>query len=588
MYQALYRKYRPRRFEDVVGQEHITQTLCRQIEGDRLSHAYLFVGTRGTGKTTCAKILSRAVNCENPVNGEPCNKCASCIGIESGAILDVLEIDAASNNGVDNVRELREDAVYSPATVKKRVYIIDEVHMLSTAAFNALLKILEEPPGHLMFILATTELHKVPATILSRCQRFSFKRLTTSVIKERLLTLAEREGVSLAADAAEKLSALADGSMRDAISLLDQCAADDIVDIARVRQTVGLVGVQETIDLARALADGDIPSVMEKFNTVYSEGRDLSSLLNELTTVMRDILLFKLSQESALLSGMIERSDLAILSPMFSPERLLTGLEIASETLFTLSRGGSAKLTLEICLIRLCDNLKSKPETKSEPEHKLVDELQPEYLTGTEFKNKIESKTKSKVKSDKTIVKMTEDSVVISDMLAANEVTDREEIAFEETDDGETGLSETADSETYYDETDNNETDNGETDYGETDEKRTKNEAGAGAVSEQSDAFWQEVLELLRKDAAVYSLYSDSSRITAKESGGIITINTDDAFLINQINSKTYSEPLKEAAGKVLGRAVTVYVESSSNNDTAGSRLDRLKELQRFEIVNFK
>ncbi|MBQ9938658.1 MAG: DNA polymerase III subunit gamma/tau, partial [Oscillospiraceae bacterium] len=197
MYQALYRKWRPRAFDDVIGQDHITETLKRQVSSGRLSHAYLFVGTRGTGKTTCAKILSRAVNCENPIDGNPCNKCPSCLGIESGSILDVVELDAASNNGVDNVRALRDEAVYSPASVKKRVYIVDEVHMLSTSAFNALLKILEEPPEHLMFILATTELHKVPATILSRCQRFSFKRISPEEISGRLDFIASNEDFEL-------------------------------------------------------------------------------------------------------------------------------------------------------------------------------------------------------------------------------------------------------------------------------------------------------------------------------------------------------------------------------------------------------
>ena len=200
MYQALYRKWRPRTFDDVVGQTHITDTLKRQVATGRLSHAYLFTGTRGTGKTTCAKILARAVNCEHPVDGNPCNTCDSCRGIENGSILDVLELDAASNNGVDQVRALRDEAVYTPAAVRKRVYIVDEVHMLSTAAFNALLKILEEPPAHLMFILATTELHKVPATIKSRCQQFSFQRILPGDIAQRLLYVAEREGFAKTAE----------------------------------------------------------------------------------------------------------------------------------------------------------------------------------------------------------------------------------------------------------------------------------------------------------------------------------------------------------------------------------------------------
>ena len=220
MYQALYRKWRPKTFSDVVGQEHVTETLQRQVAEGRLSHAYLFTGTRGTGKTTCAKILAKAVNCEHPENGNPCNKCQSCLGIESGGFLDVMELDAASNNGVDHVRALRDEAIYSPAQVKKRVYIIDEVHMLSIAAFNALLKILEEPPEHLMFILATTELHKVPATILSRCQRFAFRRILPREIVGRLNYIAEQEGIDLRPDGAELLAHIADGALRDALACL--------------------------------------------------------------------------------------------------------------------------------------------------------------------------------------------------------------------------------------------------------------------------------------------------------------------------------------------------------------------------------
>ena len=225
MYQALYRKYRPQTFDDVVGQNAVTQTLKNQIVHRRMSHAYLFTGTRGTGKTTCAKILAKAVNCENPIDGNPCNCCPSCRSIASGACMDVLEIDAASNNGVDNVRALRDDAIYTPSEVKMRVYIIDEVHMLSMSAFNALLKIIEEPPEHLLFILATTELHKVPATILSRCQRFAFRRITAEDIVDRLNYIAYHEGIDLEPDAASYLARLADGGMRDAVSLLDQCAS---------------------------------------------------------------------------------------------------------------------------------------------------------------------------------------------------------------------------------------------------------------------------------------------------------------------------------------------------------------------------
>ena len=291
MYQALYRKYRPKTFDDVVGQEHITETLKKQVETGRLSHAYLFIGTRGTGKTTCAKILAKAVNCEHPVNGNPCNQCAACRGIDDGSILDVVELDAASNNGVDNVRALRDEAVFSPANVRKRVYIIDEVHMLSTSAFNALLKILEEPPAHLMFILATTELHKVPATILSRCQRHSFKRIPVDTIAARLNYVAQQEHLNLQPDAAALLARMADGGMRDALTLRDQCSGSDVITTETVISAMGLAGNLRTAQLLQSIADGDTAKTLEQFRSLWQDGKDPAALLDELSMLQRDLLM---------------------------------------------------------------------------------------------------------------------------------------------------------------------------------------------------------------------------------------------------------------------------------------------------------
>ena len=291
MYQALYRKYRPKTFDDVVGQEHITETLKKQVETGRLSHAYLFIGTRGTGKTTCAKILAKAVNCEHPVNGNPCNQCAACRGIDDGSILDVVEIDAASNNRVEDVRALRDEAVFSPANVNKRVYIIDEVHMLSNSAFNALLKILEEPPAHLMFILATTELHKVPATILSRCQRHSFKRIPVDTIAARLNYVAQQERLDLQPDAAALLARMADGGMRDALTLLDQCSGSDVITTEAVISAMGLAGNLRTARLLQSIADGDTAKTLEQFRSLWLDGKDPAALLDELSMLQRDLLM---------------------------------------------------------------------------------------------------------------------------------------------------------------------------------------------------------------------------------------------------------------------------------------------------------
>ena len=295
MYQALYRKWRPKTFDEVIGQEHITETLKSQVRNGSLSHAYLFIGTRGTGKTTCARILARAVNCEHPVDGNPCGRCAACRGILEGSVMDVVELDAASNNGVDNVRALREEAVFSPTEVKKRVYIIDEVHMLSTAAFNALLKILEEPPEHLMFILATTELQKVPATILSRCQRHSFRRLEAETISRYLLTIAGREQMNLEPDAADLIARLADGGVRDALSLLDQCAVNPRIDRDAVYQTVGLAGKKRIGELLDGILEHNSGKALQLFSSLWMEGKDPASVLTELSSLLRDIMILSVA-----------------------------------------------------------------------------------------------------------------------------------------------------------------------------------------------------------------------------------------------------------------------------------------------------
>ena len=358
MYQALYRKWRPKTFDDVVGQSHITDTLKRQVATGRLSHAYLFTGTRGTGKTTCAKILARAVNCEHPVDGNPCNQCASCLGIENGSILDVLELDAASNNGVDQVRALRDEAVYTPAAVRKRVYIVDEVHMLSTAAFNALLKILEEPPEHLMFILATTELHKVPATIKSRCQQFAFKRILPGDIALRLSYVAEREGINLTAEGAALLARLADGGLRDALSLLDQCVnPSGTIGEGEVLSALGLAGNLETAALMEQIARGETAGALETLARLYGAGKDVGSLLGELSALARDLLIRKTAPQSgaALLTGGYDETTLRSLEGLFTPARLAQVLAHLQATGADLSRSGNRRTDAELCLIRLCD-----------------------------------------------------------------------------------------------------------------------------------------------------------------------------------------------------------------------------------------
>lgn len=357
IYQALYRKYRSRTFDEVCGQEQVTETLKAQVASGRLSHAYLFIGTRGTGKTSCAKILAKAVNCEHPVNGNPCCQCAACRGIDDGTVLDVVEIDAASNNGVDNIRALRDEAIFSPASVKKRVYIVDEVHMLSIAAFNALLKILEEPPEHLMFILATTELRKVPATILSRCQRYSFRRLDAEVISKHLEYIASQEGFQLTHEAAELLARLADGGMRDAISLLDQCSSAPVIDEATVLEATGLAGNRRVASILSAVAKHDSAAALDTFAELWRDGKDPASLLSDLCALMRDVLLLGLAPKGgrALLSGAYDAKTLAAFSRAFTREELLRNMQRAQEAIVSLKDNPSPRTAVEICLVTLCD-----------------------------------------------------------------------------------------------------------------------------------------------------------------------------------------------------------------------------------------
>ncbi len=357
-YQALYRKYRPQTFDDVSGQLAVTQTLKTQIQSGRLSHAYLFTGSRGTGKTSCAKILAKAVNCLDPQDGNPCNRCAACQAIDSGACMDVLEIDAASNNGVDNVRDLRDDAVYTPSQVKMRVYIIDEVHMLSISAFNALLKIIEEPPEHLLFILATTELHKVPATILSRCQRFSFRRISHEDIAARLQYVAYQENIDLDSSAAKVLARMADGGMRDGLSLLDQCASAVTGELTaqQVYACLGIAGQQKCAELMGYISRQDTKNALELFNRLYADGKDVSALLDELACLTRDLLILKTAPESgiAMLSGVAEDADALHLAQSFSGGELMRILTRLEDTMNGFTRSASRRLDAELCLITLC------------------------------------------------------------------------------------------------------------------------------------------------------------------------------------------------------------------------------------------
>ncbi len=358
MYQVLYRKYRPKNFSDVYGQDHVISTLKNEIKEDRISHAYLFTGSRGTGKTTCAKILAKAVNCENSDNGEPCNECEVCRGLDGGTIYDVVEIDAASNNGVDNIRDLREEANYTPSRGCYRVYIIDEVHMLSTGAFNALLKTLEEPPAHVIFILATTEVHKLPATILSRCQRFDFKRIQPETMAVRLNEVAELEGMSLDPDAAVLIARIADGALRDGLSILDQCGSrSKNIDSALVSQVAGLAGREVLYRLTDCVIRKNSSAAMEIIAELYQNSYDMERLCVEMINHFRNFLIVKTVKKSRELIVCTDDEYNATVdsAKQFTLENVIFGLDLFQNTLTSIKAGANSRIEMEMSFIKLCE-----------------------------------------------------------------------------------------------------------------------------------------------------------------------------------------------------------------------------------------
>ncbi len=357
MYLALYRKYRPRTFDDVISQEHITTTLKNQIINNSAGHAYLFTGSRGTGKTTCAKILSMAVNCDHPVNGNPCMKCDHCREILDGSATDVLEMDAASNRGLEDVRKVREEVSYTPVSCKYRVYIIDEVHMLTNEAFNALLKTLEEPPPHVKFILATTELHKVPATISSRCQRFEFHRINVNDSSKRLMEIAEKEGFSLDEEAAVLISRLSDGGMRDAISVLDRCASnDDHITVSVVRECAGIADNHHLYEFAEMIAARNTAGCIRLLGELHDQSKNIALLINNLIELYRDLMIYKSApQDSDLLFALPDEVErVAQISGMYSMAEVMNCLSLLSDCAENIGRTKQRKTLAEICLIKMC------------------------------------------------------------------------------------------------------------------------------------------------------------------------------------------------------------------------------------------
>ena len=357
MHQALYRKFRPQTFSDVCGQEHISETLKNQVSTNRFTHAYLFTGSRGTGKTSSAKIMSKAVNCLHPIDGDPCNECENCKGIDSGEILDVVEIDAASNRGVDDIRTLREQVEYMPSKAKFRVYIIDEVHMLSIGAFNALLKTLEEPPAHVIFILATTEVHKLPSTILSRCQRFDFKRIPPEDMAVRLKEVAEKENLKLADDGAMLIARIADGAMRDALSLLDRCSScEGEIDSAAVASSAGLAGREYIFELCDCILEKNSAKALEVIDKLYNDSCDMERLITELTSHFRNLMVSKAVKnfEDMIICSQGEIEIIREQSAKTTLATIMSCIDILTASASTMKQGANRRTSAELCIIRLC------------------------------------------------------------------------------------------------------------------------------------------------------------------------------------------------------------------------------------------
>ena len=562
MYQALYRKWRPAVFDDVVGQEHITETLKRQIQTGKYSHAYLFTGTRGTGKTTCAKILAKAVNCESPVNGNPCCKCPSCLGIASGSILDVEELDAASNNGVDNIRALRDEAIYTPASVKKRVYIVDEVHMLSISAFNALLKILEEPPEHLIFILATTELHKVPATILSRCQRYSFKRIDPSKISARLMYIAKNENIELTEDAAALLARLADGSMRDALSLLDQCLSGGTVDSARVISAIGLAGSLDTCRLLEAIGKGNVSGALEIVDALYRGGKDIGAVLDELNTLQRDILIAKIAGRdgAGLLSGSFDNESLKNVGSLFSDQRLISGISAVSDCLADFRNSGS-RTSAEICIIKMCDiSLDSSVAALSAR----ISDLESRISSGIQVSQPAQSK-----KAEETPVQQ---AAFTSASSPADDIPPWEEAPVisqpEQVKDSAPQSVPAAVQENGV----------------------TENIQPESAHIDGPDNFWSELLGIIKPqmEGSLYGMISNDS-VSAEVSENNIHIYIKNDFLKGMLSNGNTISLLQSAAAEIFGKSMVIDIRGAKpETENKLDKLDKLDRLRKFDNFKFE
>lgn len=540
-YQALYRKYRPATFSDVVGQEHITETLKNELLTGTTVHAYLFTGTRGTGKTSCAKILARAINCTNPVNGDPCLECEACRLFENGENTDIVEIDAASNNGVDNIRELRDLIGFSPANSKYRVFIIDEVHMLSIGAFNALLKTLEEPPAHVVFILATTEVHKLPATILSRCQRFDFRRIDSAKICERIQYVADNEGLTVTDGAATLIASAADGGMRDALSILDLCASGSKnIDEAVVESVCAMAGNEYLLEMSDCIKKQDTESALLLLDKIHNSSVDMLRLLGELTSHYRDLMIVKTIKtgKRPIVCSQSRMKALENQAESYTIKEIMYCLSVLQAS-FAAMPGGNRRTEMEMAVIKLCN-----PSLSADAE---ALDRRLSVLEST-VKSIVNSKTavvESRSAEEKKIEEEDDEIPLPVDEYspAAPEVIEEEEEAV---------VSDTP-------------------------------KTFESVMSEVEN--WDEIIRVLRTDSPLIAGVLNDSRAYIKGEFLLIDApNSQFRSLINSANGK-YKDSIRKAAFKVLGATYKLGPYQKKSSSDADDPLKSLEaKLKNFEI----
>ncbi len=557
MYQALYRKWRPKRFDDMVGQEHVRAVLAKEVETEKLAHAYLFCGTHGSGKTSAAKILAKAINCERPSEGNPCNECEICIGIDNESIMDVREIDAASNNGVDNIRDIRDEVRYSPSKAKYRVYIIDEAHMLSIAAFNALLKTLEEPPSYVVFMLATTEYHKIPATILSRCQSFMFGRISDEDIISRINTVCKGEGLIITEAAAKLIARLADGAMRNALSILEQCAArGSNIDEETVALATSLTQREYLFEISTAVARMDGAKAVEAITYAAKQAKDMTVVATEIVEHFRDLLviLTVTDYEEILLSPPSEFDSLREVAKGFTPTRVLKAIEAFQAALREASKTAHKKVAIEVAALSLCS---------------AVLQMNEESLLGRieALEKKIESGDIKVLQVAKLETEKKDASATIAQAtIASAEDTppwDTEDLTAK-TNEGVSTTQKT------------------EGDKAAMSEKVEKVEIKQGAETASPAGFWSSVTEL-----AIPSLRAILSKVKPEIRGNKLILYTADSFAVTMLNRDSAKEEIAKTVKKVTNNEYEIDVQAQNKEDVKVtnplfdklvSNIERIKE----------